>query len=155
MTYYFDESGSFRIPDNRMHAVGIVVGLAIPDDCEQAFFARFEAFVKDLPRSAFKGKEPKGNLLSTDDRRRFAEMIADFDDVLVCPGMADLTSVAGEGIQRRDRFAKKLRDTSEMCIHETMREEMGLLARQAGNLSPEQFSRLANNQEPKSRCRGR
>jgi hypothetical protein len=85
MNFYFDESGDFRPDDDGVERVGIVVGISIPESSETAVFASFDTFVATVAPSALKKREPKGNLLTYDERRRFAEMIAGNRNIIVTP----------------------------------------------------------------------
>jgi hypothetical protein len=144
MNFYFDESGDFRVPvDTQEHAVGIVVGVAIPEMHQPNLWQRFQALQNTLPSSAFKKGEPKGNLLDANGRRAFATFIAESDGILVCPILLDLTSMAGRAESLRNAVSRKLTEWAALCVHETMRQQVLLLSRQVGNLSPEVTFRLA------------
>lgn len=143
MKYYFDESGSFRVPmDRKEHAAGIVVGLAVPGTIEQTLERKFVDFVGKLPKFAFRNGEPKGSLLDGDGRRAIATLLSECDGILVCPAMLDLTTLAGHATEIRDRIAKRLEAVSSQCKHESMQRALALLARQIRNLSPEAAFRL-------------
>jgi hypothetical protein len=142
MKFFFDESGSFRIPDHKEHAVGIVVGIVVPELQADDFSRRMEKFIAGLPSSAFKRGEPKGNFLDGADRRKFAEMMAAMEGVLVCPTMLDLTSMVGRGMECRDKMARRCHSIAAQCHHATMRDQMALLGRQVNNSSPEEICRL-------------
>jgi hypothetical protein len=45
MRFYFDESGDFRLDDDGVQRVGIVVGITVPESAEAEVFAKFDAFV--------------------------------------------------------------------------------------------------------------
>lgn len=93
MKYYFDESGKFLLDDDGVQRVGIVAGITIPEVAEHEVFARFDDFVATLAQSAFNKVEPKGNRLTYDERRRFAEMIAFNRQIVVTPAMLDIASI--------------------------------------------------------------
>jgi hypothetical protein len=144
MKFFFDESGSFRVPATRQgHAVGIVVGVVIPETVEPVLEQRFREFLAKLPGTAFKNQEPKGRLLGGDAREGFALMVSKWDGVLICPMMLDLTTMAGRGAKTRDKLVAKLKRTAIQCTFETMQRELDLLARQVSNMSPEVVFRLA------------
>ena len=143
MKFFFDESGSFRVPENRQeHAVGIVVGVVVPEVLEIDLWRRFHEFKGKLPASASKNGEVKGYLLDEVARRAFAIMVSEFEAIQIRPTILDLSSIAGKSTERRDRLVAKLKATALQCTHETLQQEVGTLARQAGNLSPEQAFRL-------------
>jgi hypothetical protein len=153
MKFYFDESGSFRVPrDPHEHAVGIVIGVVVPETKEAALFERFGHFIGTLPRSAFKDAEPKGGLLNDKERRAFAKLVSESDDCMVCPMILDLTSMAGREEEIRDKTVAKLKLWSSQCKYETMRREVDLLGRQVSNLSTEAAFRLATWAQCIKRC---
>lgn len=145
MYFYLDESGDFRVPtDGRQHAVGIVLGVVIPDETQPDVFRRFSRFTRSLPAGAFSGGEPKGRLLDAASRRDFAELIAVDKSILVCPIMLDLTLLGRRSeVDVRSSVVCRLNEWASVCKHQSMREELELLARQFRNLSTEQALRLA------------
>jgi Protein of unknown function (DUF3800) len=144
MKYFFDESGSFRIPTSSCeHSAGVVVGVAIPESVELRLLERFREFTCSLPKSAMKDSEPKGSLLESSSRRRFVELLLEFDCVLVCPAIVDLGPMAGGAAQLHSKLVKRIEDTSIRCHYGSMRDAVALLSRQAGNLSPQAATRLA------------
>jgi hypothetical protein len=144
MNFYFDESGDFRLDNDGVRRVGIVAGITIPESAEAEVFAQFDAFVATLFSSAFKKGEPKGNLLSFEERTRFAQMIADNDKVVVTPAMLDIASINRAKKDVRGDIVRRMRNLAEQCIHETLREETQLLANRFGNLSDNQALRLGS-----------
>src|SRR3990170_785534 len=93
MNFFFDESGDFRCDDDGRQRVGIVAGITIPESAEGEVCAEFDQFVETLAPSAFKRGEPKGNQLTYDERRRFAEMIARNRRIVVTPAILDIGSL--------------------------------------------------------------
>jgi hypothetical protein len=153
MKFFFDESGSFRVPGDRQeHAVGIVVGVVVPENGEADLFQRFHQFTDKLPRSAFKDNEPKGSLLDDKGRRSFAVLVSESDGCMVCPTILDLTSMAGRAVEIRNKIVTKLNAWATQCKYETMRREVDLLGRQVGNLSPVAAFRLAAWAQCIKRC---
>jgi hypothetical protein len=143
MKFYFDESGDFTVPTNeQQHAVGIVVGVVVPESVEEDFFDRFTEFVSELPQSAFKNGEPKGNLLNNEDRRSFAMIVSECEGVVFCPTMLDLTSMAGHGSKIHDHIVRKIQTIVPQCEFQTLRDEVEQLGRQIANLNPVQAFRL-------------
>jgi len=145
MNFYFDESGDFRVPATRSdHAVGIAMGVVIPDETEVDTFRRFDGFVAGLPSSAFRNGEPKGNLLDDAARRQFTDFVRGCDSLLVCPTMLDLTALAGRtDIDVQGSVIAKLQTRAGKCKHQKMREQVELLTRQFRKLSIVQCLRLA------------
>lgn len=145
MRFYVDESGDFRIPDNKgAHAVGIAVGIVIPEDAEVTAFQRLDDFKGQLPHSAFENGEPKGSLLNADGRKQFCQLMHDLDDVLVCPIMLDLSVLAGRNDDNiRANIVQEICRWADLCRHQSMREQVELLARQFGKLNIVQILRLA------------
>ena len=144
MNFYFDESGDFRLDDDGVQRVGIVAGITIPESAEAEVFARFDDFVATLAPSAFKEREPKGNRLTFDERRRFAEMIAFNKQIVVTPAMLDIASINRAKKDARGDMVRRMRELAEQCIYDTTREEVHLLANQFKNLSDNQSLRLGS-----------
>src|SRR5688572_19337537 len=132
MQLYFDESGTFAIPHtSETHAVGIVVGMDIPEADEAKVFSRYQYFLNSLAPSALKNGEPKGNLLSAESLRRVAEMLDGCTGVLLATTLLELISLAGGGAERaKESMVKELQVTATQCVHQTMRDQMQLLSRQ-------------------------
>jgi len=153
MKFFFDESGTFSVPhDRQQHAVGIVVGVIVPETHEGELWDRFRKFVASLPASAVKNNEPKGHLLDEEARRAFAIMVSEMEGILICPTILDLTSMAGRAAKIRDKVVDKLATTATQCEHKSMRGEVSLLGRQFGNLSPEVGFRLGAWAQCIKRC---
>ena len=144
MNFYFDESGDFRLDDDGVQRVGIVVGITIPESSESAVFDSFDEFVSTLAPSAIKKGEPKGNLLTHDERRRFAQMIASNKNIVVTPAMLDIGSISRVKKDVRGDAVRRMRELAEQCIHATMKGEVQLLANQFKNLSDNQSLRLGS-----------
>jgi hypothetical protein len=144
MNFYFDESGDFRLDDDGVRRVGIVVGITIPESVEPEVFARFDDFVASLSSSAFNNNEPKGKLLSYEERTRFAELIAESDKVVVTPAMLDITSINRAKKDVKGNLVRRMHKLADQCIHDKMREESRLLGNQFQNLSNNQALRLAS-----------
>ena len=144
MDFYFDESGDFRLEDDGVQRVGIVAGITIPESAEAEVFAGYDDFVVTLAPSAFKKGEPKGNLLTYDERRRFAQMIADNKKIVVTPAMLDIGSISRGAKDVRADTIRRMQELAEQCVHATMKEEVHLLAKQFNNLSDNQSLRLGS-----------
>jgi len=144
MKFYFDESGDFRLDDDGLQRVGIVAGITIPESAEAEVFDRFDEFVETLSPSAFKKGEPKGNLLTYEERRRFAQMIADNDRIIVTPAMLDIASIHRAKKDVRGNMVRRMQKLAEQCIHDKMRGQARLLAKQFKNLSDNQSLRLGS-----------
>lgn len=134
MFFYFDESGGFESRPQG-HRAGIVVGVALPESARDEAFGRFRRFVATLSHNECDRREPKGARLSDDSRSRFCEFAADCEDLLVTVAMLDLTPLAQLDAKTfRDSIVKKLNWWAGQCRYQTMRDEVTLLAKQAGNL---------------------
>lgn len=144
MRFYFDESGDFRLDGDPDQQVGIVVGITIPESAEPEVITRFDDFVATLPASAFKNGEPKGNLLTLEYRTRFSAIIAADDRIVVTPAILDISSINKANLDVRGGMVRRMRDIAEQCIHESMREQVDLLAKQFQNLSDNQSLRLCS-----------
>jgi Protein of unknown function (DUF3800) len=144
MKFFFDESGCFRVPDERSeHAAAVVVGVVIPETEEQHVWQRFREFVGRFPTAALKKGELKGSSLDEEGRRAFAMLVSECEGMLICPAILDLTTMAGRGEASRNRIVAKLDGIVPQCRHESMRQELALLSRQVSNTSPEAALRLA------------
>jgi hypothetical protein len=135
MKFYFDESGDFRLDNDGVRRVGIVAGITIPESAEAEAFAMFDDFVSTLSPSAFKNGEPKGNMLTYEERRRFAQMISGNDTIVVTPAMLDIASISRGKKDFRGNVVRQMRTLAEKCVHDSMRQEVNLLANQLKNLS--------------------
>lgn len=145
MKFYFDESGSFTIPQTRVSSVGIVCGIALPEKAEADVFNRFDTFVSGLPPSVFDNGEPKGRLLDERCLTAFVDLCASLPDLLICPTILDLTSLCGESYDSTvGKIASKMRSVSLQCLHETMRSETSDLASEIDRMSPTQVLRLVS-----------
>ena len=144
MNFYFDESGDFRRDDDGVQRVGIVVGITIPESAQGDVFAGFDQFVKTLAPSAFKKGEPKGNLLTYDERTRFAKMIAGNNKIIVTPAMLDIASMNRAKKDVRNDTVRRIRELVEQCVHATLKGEVDLLADQLKNLHDNQVLRLGS-----------
>jgi hypothetical protein len=145
MKFYLDESGDFRLPKSPdEHAVGIVVGIVIPEVCEARAEQAYRDLVAKLRPAAFQNGEPKGKLLDENERRLFAEMIANLDGILLCPIILDITSLARrDDVDTKSDVVQRLRAWQSRCKHESMKNELEQLVKQVENLSTPQVLRLA------------
>lgn len=144
MRFYFDEAGDFAVPqDPNTHAVGIVVGVDIPELIEQQVFAAYQQFVSTLSTTEFKKGEPKGNLLSDTHLREFAEMMAVTKDLLITTTLIDLSTLAGGRSAESEKCVEaKFDKIASQCVYDSLRQEIELLKRQYVNLSRNQKLRL-------------
>ena len=144
MNFYFDESGDFRCDDDGAQRVGVVAGITIPESAQGDVFAEFDQFVKTLARPAFKKGEPKGNLLTYDERTQFAQMIAGNKKIVVTPAILDIGSIHRAKKDVRGDMVRRMRELAGQCVHATMKAEVRLLANQFKNLSDNQSLRLGS-----------
>lgn len=141
--FCFDESGDFNPPPADTHGCSIVCGVTFPETSRDACFTAYQKFLQDLPRSEQRGGEPKGCLLSDDSRNRFCDIINAFPSVLVTPVTLDLSWHRREQAGSLAASMKEaVLEKARSCVYQTMRDEMGELARQWGNLSESQCLRL-------------
>ncbi len=141
--FYFDESGDFQAPKGGVHRCGVVCGVAVPETSADALMSDFTGFVDGLSRAEKKNGEPRGYLLTDLSRERFCDMLSGHTDVLVTPTTLDLTWHAAEQDGPITEHMKAiLYEKAELCVHDTMREQMKELGRQWGNLSKNQALRL-------------
>lgn len=140
MKYYFDESGTFR-PSASTDAfgLGIVVGIAIPDDLEASLFQCVQDLLRTVVGSRCDG-EVKGSHLSLESRTAFSKFLSARAAVLVCPSVLDLRLPPELDVS--EGLAQKIFDVSRLCKHASQRAELELLSKQVRNLSKEQILRL-------------
>lgn len=119
------------------------MGVAMPEDAEDAIFAQFSTFVRQLPSRMKPNGEVKGRCLSPEFRRLFAEFVFDCPNLLICPAIIDLTPLSRQPDgEARNRVVARLRGWASQCKYESMRNDVEMLARQVGNLSLPQVLRL-------------
>lgn len=140
MKFFFDESGDYRLDYDGVQPVGIVVGITIPESAEPEVFEKIDEFKAKLPSSTFKNGEPKGNLLTIEDRTRFARIIAADKRIVVTPAILD----SAAKLDIRSGVVRRMREQAEQCVYDTMRDQVNLLARQFENLSENQSLRLGS-----------
>jgi len=144
MKFFFDESGDFRIPENeKEHKVGVVLGVVISELVEEELYEKFDNFVSGLDTSEFENGEPKGSLLTNKSKVKFCKLLNNFEGILLTPVTLDLSSLFYVGYTNFNKeMAEMLAFNAQRMKYETMKEELLLLSRQAGNLSPEQATRI-------------
>jgi hypothetical protein len=143
MLFYFDESGTFEAQPQG-HRAGIVVGVVLPESAHKNVIDRFQEFLATLGSNECDRGEPKGARLTDDSRGRFSELFAACQDLLLAVTMLDLTPLAQiDATMFRESIVERLRWWAGQCRHQTMRDEVSLLAKQTGNLSVPQTLRLA------------
>ncbi|MGD0653096.1 MAG: DUF3800 domain-containing protein [Thermoguttaceae bacterium] len=143
MFFYFDESGGFETQPQG-HRAGIVVGVVLPESTRDNVFGRFQKFLATLSPNEYDRGEPKGARLSDDSRSRFSKLLADCQDLLLAVTMLDLTPLAQLDAKTLcESIVKRLNWWAGQCRYQTLRDEVTLLAKQAGNLSVPQTLRLA------------
>src|SRR5437899_1839520 len=143
MKFFFDESGNFQLPPARMHRVGIVVGVAIPDSVEEEVYRQFDRFLGELPATSFVDGEPKGRLLDDAGRKSLADFFVDLPGILLCPIMLDLTSLVGNPqADAVGSISRKLMKLHAACTHETLQRQVAALANDVCAMSTQQVLRL-------------
>ncbi len=143
MHFFFDESGTFSLRAAGEHNCSVVCGVVVPETVEDAFSRRFQEFVKALPAKEKKNDEPKGHLLSDASLEEFCRLLNCYPNVLVTPTVVDLTLENGENADDISTGMKQnLLKKAELTTHDTLRVQVVELARQWGNLSPNQSRRL-------------
>jgi len=142
MKFFFDESGSFAIPDSWLtHRAAVVMGVAIPEVIEEPLHREFDDFAATLHRTEKEGGEPKGGLLSPQHRSDFSDRLAAHDGVLVIPVTLDLSCLT----RHRDfpnHMGNLLADWAALMHSDEAKDALRLAGRQFANLSLEQALRL-------------
>lgn len=143
MHIFIDESGSFQIPNSRdTHAAGVVIGVVVPEVCEQELFSAFTQFVSGLDQTERKNGEPKGARLSGEHKKVFADVLASVPGVMFLPTTIDLSDLAGHSEWMATRLPSRLLGAARECVHQTMRDQMVELSRQVANLSVQELLKL-------------
>ncbi len=143
MKFFFDESGDFNLRDPSHDKFGVVAGVAYPETDASTVEHAYANYLTCLSKTEKKNGEPKGAFLQSDSRRRFADFLGAFPNVVAFVVILDLKASRKEIIAG---LPEGMRDTlfrqSERMIHESMQASLELLAKQVANLSSAQFSRL-------------
>lgn len=143
MKFFFDESGDFKIPYKNKHKVGVVSGVVISESIEEELYKKFNNFISELDSSEFENREPKGSLLTNKSRVKFCELLNNFEGILLTPVTLDLSSLFNVGYTNFNKhMAEMLNFNAQIMKYETMKNELLLLSRQAGNLSSVQAIRI-------------
>lgn len=144
MKFFFDESGDFRIPKNKNeYKVGVVMGITISEIAEERLYKKFREFVSELSYNEFERGEPKGYLLTNENKIKFCELLFKSEGIQLTPVTLDLAPLSGSGyINLNDHMAESLRLQARRMKYKTMRDELLLLSRQVGNLSTVQALRI-------------
>jgi len=86
--------------------------------------------------------EPKGNRLSFDRQKSLALMLNARPGVMTVPVTFNREMETQTFSTWPEALKAVLEEQAAGCVHETMRQQVEMLARRCGNLSPEQLSRL-------------
>jgi hypothetical protein len=146
MKFYIDESGDYRIPDKLItHKACVTVGVAVSDLIHEQLRKGFESFCRKLMPSEHKNGEPKGAKLTNEHRSEFCELLSGFKGFLIIPSTIDLSLIAF--LQKdykpiQERMYEHLHDLTHTMLHESMCEDLRLLAKQFNNLSLEQCLKI-------------
>jgi len=120
----------------------VVVGIVVPEVCGDSLFAAYREFAATLGESERRKNEPKDSRLTRAHRRQFTEMLAPIDGCLVIPISADLSEIASIGQNFPVELSRSLVEFAPRCVHQSMRDDVTLLSRQAGNLSSTELLKL-------------
>ncbi len=143
MEIFLDESGSFRPSHSKQTQPAAVMGLLIPEIQADTLRADFDRFRTTLPKSVFVKGEPKGHRLSPEHVKQFASMLNRHRGITLAPVTVNTNFIQPSFFRT---FPQKLRAVLEVegskCLYDSLKSEVAQLARQCGNLSPEQLVRL-------------
>lgn len=145
MNFYFDESGSFVVPeDPTQHSVGIVSGVVSPESDEPAIFQAINSFISTLPPTAFQNGEPKGRLFNDNNLARLADLITELPlGILFCPIVIDLTSLQGKSTaQISSEVSGSLAELAPSCTDPGFQIQVRNFADMVGKMSNQQMLRL-------------
>lgn len=115
----------------------------LPESALDEVFRRFKGFTATLSQIECHKGEPKGARLTDANRLAFCELAADCKDLMLGVTMLDIAPLAKmDATTIRASIVQRLNSLAGQCRHETMRNEVTLLAKQVGNLSIPQTLRL-------------
>lgn len=143
MLFFYDESGDFKPSGKRdRHKCAVVCGIVVPDLLVDRVRSDYATFVSSLRSEETIRGEPKGHLLSDNNRFLFCEILNGYPPVLLTPKIVDLAMEAAEGERVRATVFRALENAAEAFIYDGPRRSMRLLSRQWRNLSDCQALRL-------------
>jgi hypothetical protein len=143
MLFFFDESGDFGLPKADEDKCAVICGVVIPETIADHVRNDFGEFVSSLSDAEKYNGEPKGYLLTDENRMRFCEILSSHREVLVTPTVLDL-SISSQKKMRNipDQMKANLFESAKKCIYDTMRLQIEELGRRWGNLSINEGLRL-------------
>lgn len=146
MKFYIDESGDYRIPDNLItHKACVTLSIVVSDLIHEKLRAEFERFCSKLNTSEYEDGEPKGAKLTKEHRAEFCELLSGLRGLLIIPTTIDLSLIAflqQEHKPIQEKMYKHLNELTHKMLHESMREDLRLLAKQFNNLSLQQCLKI-------------
>lgn len=143
MEIFFDEAGDFAPPARDSEKISVVMGLIIPESESQALNNDFDAFVRELSPKEFATDEPKGHLLTPLHRELLARILNVHSAAMLVPVTVDLGLIPEIFLRSfPDQLRSVLEREGDKCLYDTMRVQVGELARRCSNLSPDQLVRL-------------
>ncbi|MBZ5672228.1 MAG: hypothetical protein LAO04_21200 [Acidobacteriia bacterium] len=96
-----------------------------------------------LSRKQFVRREPKGHLLSLDQCKALIQIITTHQGVMLVPITVNLGFADRKFIETLpSELRVVLEQEGQKCLYDQMRSNVSLLAKQSGNLSPDQLVRL-------------
>ncbi|MGB7293940.1 MAG: DUF3800 domain-containing protein [Thermodesulfobacteriota bacterium] len=139
MKFYIDESGSFSIPEGFIqHSACVVTCVVVSEFKFDEIKAMFESYSSTLTDEQFVNGEPKGSKLTKEQRIEFCEMLLKLKkNILVVPITVDMTLLAMLDNERTivQKLYDRCMELRQYMLHETMKEQLELLAKQFKNLS--------------------
>jgi hypothetical protein len=145
MQFFFDESGSFAVPnDAAQHRASSIVCLAVPDHVASELERRYHDFASTLEQDERVNGEPKGSRLCDRHRKAFGDLLRRFaGQISLTPVTIDLSVLSGTAYASiAQGMADTLLEWVPIMKHDTPRENLKLLARQSKNLSQNQALRI-------------
>jgi len=139
MKFYIDESGTFSIPQGMIqHSACVVVCVVVSEYKLDQLNKKFLKYCSNLPKDQLDNGEPKGSKLNNSQRLEFCNILSGFkDSIMVVPITIDMTLLAMFNSEKTmtQKFSNRLMNLRQYMLHDSMKEEIELLAKQFMNLS--------------------
>ena len=97
MKFFFDESGSFTVPsDPQTLCASVVAGVVLSELVESDFCRDYASFVSSLAPEETDRGEPKGRLITSENRTKFCQLLNKYArrGLLLAPALVDMSLVS-------------------------------------------------------------
>lgn len=142
MYFFIDESGDFALSqDDDEHKAAVVTCVTMANCTYRSIKTKYEDYINGLSKFEFQNGEPKGRLLTRESQIAFCEMINGESGLLVTPVTIDLSTNGINWFTASD-LKQSLESQLPTFQHQSMKDAIQLLARQAGNVSDVSLRRI-------------